>query len=94
MKPLNFATRPFLTALVAGTTFVTATTSFAQIFVEPLPPHPKYQVAPPNLEVAVGWHGDHYWDGHRSWNRDEWVRQHPLEKVNASASMANAGSLR
>ncbi len=27
---------------------------------------------PPPATVAVGWHGDRYYDGHRYWERKEW----------------------
>ncbi|WP_322104971.1 hypothetical protein [Paraburkholderia sp. J41] len=27
--------------------------------------------------VAVGWYGDRYYDGHRYWQRDEWIHRHP-----------------
>ncbi|WP_414439844.1 hypothetical protein [Burkholderia sp. 22PA0106] len=26
--------------------------------------------------VVIGWHGDRYYDGHRYWQRDEWMQHH------------------
>jgi hypothetical protein len=84
MKPMMNATRSILKTLVAGTALVTANGAFAQVYVEPPPPQPKYNLtalAPaPGLAIALGWHGDRYWDGHRYWEHDEWMQRHPNER--------------
>ncbi|RQR25729.1 hypothetical protein DIE23_31930 [Burkholderia sp. Bp9143] len=41
---------------------------------------PQMDVAPAPIGIAVGWHGDRYYDGHRYWARDEWMRGHPNDR--------------
>ncbi|WP_322029476.1 hypothetical protein [Paraburkholderia sp. J76] len=38
---------------------------------------PPMAVAPSQVGITVGWHGDRYYDGHRYWSHDEWMRSHP-----------------
>ena len=35
---------------------------------------------PEPVGVAIGWHGDQYYDGHRYWARDDWMRTHPRDR--------------
>src|ERR1700755_947559 len=49
------------------------------VYAPPPPPPPPvvYQPAPVYYggpSIVIGWHGDPYWDGHRSWARDDWNR--------------------
>jgi hypothetical protein len=84
MKPMMNALRSIPKTLVAGTTLVMASAAVAQVYVQPQPPRPRYEVAAPartlSLAVPVGWQGDHYWDGHRYWGHDEWMQHHPNER--------------
>jgi hypothetical protein len=29
------------------------------------------------VSINIGWHGDRYYDGHRYWAHDDWMRHHP-----------------
>ena len=37
-------------------------------------------VAPAPVGITVGWHGDQYYDGHRYWAHDDWMRKHPDDR--------------
>ena len=37
-------------------------------------------IVPATVGITVGWHGDRYYDGHRYWARDEWMRSHPNDR--------------
>ena len=30
--------------------------------------------------LSIGWHGNQYWDGHRYWAHDDWMRGHPHDR--------------
>ena len=79
MKPMMNATRLILMTLVAGTALATASAAFAQVYVSPQPPQPRYEEATHGGAITLGWHGDRYWDGHRYWEHDEWMHRHPHE---------------
>jgi hypothetical protein len=69
MKPSFSLSRAALTAVPAGSAWLTAGTALAQeAYVPPAGAH----------AMQVDWHGDRYWDGHRYWARDEWMRRHPV----------------
>lgn len=34
-------------------------------------------IAPAPVGITIGWHGDQYYDGHRYWAHDDWMRNHP-----------------
>jgi hypothetical protein len=79
-----------------------ASTAFAQVYVQPPPPQPRYEVAAaaraPGLATALGWHGDRQGDSsHPYWEHDEWGH-HPHEGVTStsitSSSIATTDSRR
>ena len=37
-------------------------------------------VAPAPVGITIGWHGDQYYDGHRYWAHDDWMRSHPHDR--------------
>jgi hypothetical protein len=74
------STRSILMTLVAGTALVTASAAFAQVYVEPQPPQPRYEKPAPGVAITLGWNGDRYWDGHRYWEHDEWMQRHQHER--------------
>ncbi|MFM0213058.1 hypothetical protein PQQ96_37325 [Paraburkholderia sediminicola] len=37
-------------------------------------------VAPAPVGITMGWHGDQYYDGHRYWAHDDWMRDHPNDR--------------
>ena len=37
-------------------------------------------VAQAPVGITVGWHGDQYYDGHRYWAHDDWMRSHPNDR--------------
>ena len=82
MKPMMKPTRSILKTLVAGTALVMAGSAFAQVYVAPPPPQPRYEGPAPahGVTIALGWHGERYWDGHRYWERDEWMHNHPHDR--------------
>ncbi|WP_419690024.1 hypothetical protein ACN22W_36875 [Burkholderia theae] len=41
---------------------------------------PPMVAGPAPIGITVGWHGDQYYDGHRYWARDEWIRGHPNDR--------------
>lgn len=80
MRPMMNAGRSILMTLVAGTALVTASVAFAQVYVAPQPPQPRYEAPAPRVAITLGWHGDRYWDGHRYWEHNEWMHRHPHER--------------
>jgi 4-hydroxy-3-methylbut-2-en-1-yl diphosphate synthase IspG/GcpE len=37
-------------------------------------------VAPAPVGITIGWHGEQYYDGHRYWAHDDWMRNHPNDR--------------
>jgi hypothetical protein len=35
---------------------------------------------PVGVSIDIGWHGDRYYDGHRYWDHDEWMHNHPHDR--------------
>lgn len=74
--------RVFVTALVAGLGIAASSAAMAHVNVNVgLPvavvaPAPVYVQPVSTVVMAPGWHGDRYYDGHRYWAHDEWVRNH------------------
>jgi hypothetical protein len=61
----------------------------APVYVAPqpvyAPPPPPVVYAPPPPvyaapAIVIGWHGDRYYDGHRYWDHDEWMHNHPHDR--------------
>ncbi|RQS59097.1 hypothetical protein DID96_35615 [Burkholderia sp. Bp8963] len=77
MKYMTNAMRSMLMTLAAGTPLITASATFAQVYVAP---QPRYEEPAPGVEITLGWHGDRYWDGHRYWEHDEWMHRHPHDR--------------
>ncbi|CAG4898510.1 hypothetical protein [Paraburkholderia gardini] len=83
MKTLNRTTRTVIATLLAGGALLTAGSAFAQY--APMvrhdgPPAAAYgqpHMIPVGVSISIGWHGDRYYDGHRYWQHDEWMRHHP-----------------
>ncbi|CAB3796539.1 hypothetical protein LMG28688_04334 [Paraburkholderia caffeinitolerans] len=65
--------RVLAAALLAGGALMSASSAFAQYAPHNGEPH-MVQV---DTRVSIGWHENRYWDGHRYWERDEWMRHHP-----------------
>lgn len=83
MKNLNRTTRTVIATLLAGGALLTAGSAFAQhdpMMMRDAPPAATYgqpHMIPVGVSINVGWHGDRYYDGHRYWQHDEWMRHHP-----------------
>jgi hypothetical protein len=90
MKSNSIIARTARTALVAalaGAACLSAGTAFAQPFAQPdaqrYAPPARYgepHLMPVDLNVETGVHGDRYWDGHRYWDHDDWMRHHPRDR--------------
>lgn len=75
--------RTALIAALAGAACLSAGTAFAQPFAQPYAPPARYgepHVVPVDLSIQIGMHGDRYWDGHRYWDHDDWMRHHPRDR--------------
>jgi hypothetical protein len=82
MKTWNKPSRSILATLVAGAALLTTGTAFAQserVIVSggPAVVYEQPQMIPVGVNIVVGWHGDQYYDGHRYWAHDDWMRRHP-----------------
>ncbi|WGS54631.1 hypothetical protein LFL96_26865 [Paraburkholderia sp. D15] len=72
MKTFNKTSRSIIATLLAGGALLAAGSAFAQerVYGEP-------QMIPVGVSINIGWHGDRYYDGHRYWAHDDWMRHHP-----------------
>jgi hypothetical protein len=43
-------------------------------------PAPVYVQPVSTVVIAPGWYGDRYYDSHRYWAHDEWMRHHPNDR--------------
>ncbi|WP_027802255.1 hypothetical protein [Paraburkholderia dilworthii] len=82
MKAFNKTSRTIIAALLAGGALMAAGGAFAQerVIVERGPGPVVYgepHMMPVGVSINIGWHGDRYYDGHRYWGHDEWMRHHP-----------------
>jgi hypothetical protein len=86
MKTLNRTSRSIIATLLAGGALLGASAAFAQqdpMYVHGGPPPATYErphMMPVDVNVNIGWHGDRYYDGHRYWEHDEWMRHHPHDQ--------------
>ena len=71
MKALSTASRTLMAALIAGGALFAAGSASAQSY------YSEPQMIPVGVSISLGWHGDRYWDGHRYYAHDEWMRRHP-----------------
>lgn len=82
MKTFNRTSRSIIATLLAGGALLAAGSAFAQerggaehgpgpaVYGQP-------HMTPVDVRVNIGWHGDRYYDGHRYWDHDDWMRHHP-----------------
>ena len=88
MKTWNKTSRSILATLLAGGALLGAGSAFAQsdrVVIEGGPgpvvygqPHyAQPEMVPVGVSINIGWHGDRYYDGHRYWAHDDWMRHHP-----------------
>jgi hypothetical protein len=70
MNARTVFSRTVLAVLLACGAWMGAGAAFAQ----EAPP-----LIPVGVNITIGMHGDRYWDGHRYWAHDEWMRRHPHE---------------
>lgn len=82
MKTLNRTTRTVIATLLAGGALLTAGSAFAYdpMVMHDGPPAVAYgqpHMIPVGVSISIGWHGDRYYDGHRYWQHDDWMRRHP-----------------
>ncbi len=86
MKTWNTTTRSILATLLAGGAMLGASSAFAQsdrmVISAPGPvvTYGQPQMMPVGVQVDIGWHGDRYYDGHRYWAHDDWMRHHPHDQ--------------
>lgn len=66
-------------AIAAGGAALTAGAAFAQDAPYQAP-YGHARLIPVDVSVQIGMHNDRYWDGHRYWAHDEWVRHHPRDR--------------
>lgn len=84
MKTWNKTSRSILATVLAGGALLTAGSAFAQSdrMVVEAPGQVVYgqpQMMPVGVSINIGWHGDRYYDGHRYWAHDDWMRHHPRD---------------
>lgn len=80
---LNTPARALVSALIAGGAMMGAVSAHAQ--TQPYmmradaqaPVYGEAHLMPVGVQVSVGWHDNRYYDGHRYWEHDEWMRHHP-----------------
>jgi hypothetical protein len=81
MKTLNKTSRSIIATLLAGGALLATGSAFAQERVVEYGPGPAVygqpHMTPVDVHINIGWHGDRYYDGHRYWEHDEWMRHHP-----------------
>ena len=82
MKTFNKTSRSIIATLLAGGALLAAGSAFAQerVVVENGPGPAVYSqphMMPVGVSINIGWHGDRYYDGHRYWAHDDWMRHHP-----------------
>jgi hypothetical protein len=73
MNVLNKTSRKIIAVVVAGGALLGASSAFAQY----APTYGQPHMMPVGVQINVGWHGDRYYDGHRYWAHDDWMRHHP-----------------
>jgi hypothetical protein len=81
MKTFNKTSRSLIATLLASGALLAAGGAFAQdrVIVENYGPavYGEPHLMPVGVSISIGWHGDRYYDGHRYWNHDDWMRRHP-----------------
>jgi hypothetical protein len=81
MKTFNKTSRSIIATLLAGGALLAAGSAFAQerVIVEDHGPvaYGQPHMMPVGVSINIGWHGDRYYDGHRYWAHDDWMRDHP-----------------
>jgi len=80
MKTFNKTSRSILATLLAGSALLAASSAFAQerVIIDNGPAaYGQPQMMPVGVSINIGWHGDRYYDGHRYWAHDDWMRHHP-----------------
>lgn len=85
MKAFNKTSRSIIATLIAGGALLAGGSAFAQQrgFDEHdhgLVANGQPHMVPTGVSINVGWHGDRYYDGHRYWGHDEWMRNHPHDR--------------
>ncbi|MFP3555884.1 hypothetical protein SB861_35015 [Paraburkholderia sp. SIMBA_049] len=81
MNAIKKTSRSIVAALIAGGALLGAGSAFAQY--APMHTQPVYEqprMMPVGVQVNIGWHGDRYYDGHRYWAHDDWMRHHPHDR--------------
>jgi hypothetical protein len=85
MKTFNKTSRSIVATLIAGGALLAGGSAFAQerVIVEnghgPVA-YGQPHMMPVGVSINLGWHGDRYYDGHRYWDHDEWMRNHPHDR--------------
>lgn len=82
MKTFNKTSRSLIATLLAGGALLAAGSAMAQerVVVENGPAvYGQPHMMPVGVSINVGWHGDRYYDGHRYWQHDDWMRHHPRD---------------
>jgi hypothetical protein len=82
MKISNKTSRSIIATLLAGGALLAGGSAFAQdrVIIENGPGPVVYgqpHFVPVGVSISIGWHGDRYYDGHRYWAHDDWMRRHP-----------------
>ncbi|SIT45818.1 conserved exported hypothetical protein [Paraburkholderia ribeironis] len=83
MKTFNKTSRSVIATLLAGGALLAAGSAFAQERVIIENGHGPAVYGQPHMTPVsndIGWHGDRYYDGHRYWEHDEWMRHHPHDR--------------
>ncbi|MBN3767231.1 hypothetical protein [Burkholderia sp. Ac-20365] len=76
MNAIKKTSRTIVAALIAGGALLGASSAFAQY----APVYGQPHMMPVGVQVNIGWHGDRYYDGHRYWAHDDWMRHHPHDR--------------
>jgi len=76
MNAIKKTSRTIVAALIAGGALLGASSAFAQY----VPVYGQPHMMPVGVQVNIGWHGDRYYDGHRYWAHDDWMRHHPHDR--------------
>ncbi len=77
MKVRSVFSRTAVAAVLATGACLVTGTAFAQ---EGPAPYDQARLIPVAVTISIGMHGDRYWDGHRYWQRDEWMHGHPHDR--------------
>ncbi len=84
MKICNTTSRSILATVVAAGALLATGTAFAQpgfvIGGDAVVTYDQPQIIPVGLQISIGWHGNRYYDGHRYWAHDDWMRRHPHDR--------------